>query len=195
MLALDRQGTTVAIWLGLYLYGDSLSLPFYQDDVAHIRWLSRLNEQSPDPLCYRNWHSGLPAPGRDVIEIVVLAPRVNTIRYGFAFYEHQHAQHECGLGRHSVGVRLDRQSQSDIWTGGLAAIFFGVPCPSLTRLYPGSTSFIYPDKQFTSTVLMVLFYWEGRTSRDPNRPFDFGLIVLCFLSPFEIEYGLMNSRL
>ncbi|MCB0000559.1 MAG: hypothetical protein KDE56_32560, partial [Anaerolineales bacterium] len=33
-------GVVVGIWFSYWLYSSSLSLPYLQEDVTHIRWLS-----------------------------------------------------------------------------------------------------------------------------------------------------------
>lgn len=179
-------GVCLGVWLGYLLYADTLSLPFFEDDPIHLRWLS--------------WHS--------LLDAFLTAEAVPTYRplglaiikfwyYLLGYHDpvwlrfHNIAFHSLNVALTGVlAVRLDR----GVWryaTGGVAAVLFAI-LPFGYQAIPWINNFFYPLNNLL-LLLMALVYWEAR--RQESRPLLGLALFLCFLAPFEIEYGLMAGGL
>jgi hypothetical protein len=184
-------GLFVGIWLGYALYANSLSLPFFQDDFGHIRWLSVLN--SPfDPFITA---TGLPAY-RPLGEMLLKIWYLVLGRHDPAWLRFLNiAMHSLNTVLvAALAMRLDR-GRGRYLTAGLAAVLFGA-LPFAYQAVPWINVFFYPLNNLRQ-LLMVLFYWQARVrarDRGSNRLLALAFL-LCFLSPFGIEYGLVNGGL
>ncbi len=180
-------GVAIGIWLSLFLYIDSLSLPFFEDDVIHIRWLSRLSS----PFSPFITADGVPAYrplGKTILKLwYLLLGRHDAAWLRFLNI----SMHNLDIALvAALAFRLDRSRWRYV-TAGLAAMLFAV-LPFAYQAIPWINVFFYPLNSLLQ-LLMVLFYWEARTRRS-NSLLVLAL-ALCALSPFEIEYGLMSSGL
>lgn len=180
-------GVILGVWLGYALYANSLSLPFFEDDFAHIRWLSALS--SPfEPFITA---TGLPAY-RPLGEMLLKVWYLLLGRHDPAWLRFLNiAMHSLNTALvAALAMRLDR-GRGRYLTAGIAAVLFGA-LPFAYQAIPWINVFFYPLNNLLQ-LLMVLFYWQGRV-RDSNRLLVVAFI-LCFISPFEIEYGLVNGGL
>jgi hypothetical protein len=82
-------------------------------------------------------------------------------------------------------------SRRRYWTAGIAALLFGT-FPFAYQAIPWINNFFYPLANLL-LLAMTAVYWQARV-RHSNRLLALALF-LCFLAPFEIEYGLMASGL
>jgi hypothetical protein len=88
----------------------------------------------------------------------------------------------------ALALRLDRSAHRTL-AAGLAAVLFAV-LPYGYQAVPWINVFFYPLNGLLQ-LGMALCYWEGRVRRRRSLlALAFGL---CFLAPFEIEYGLLNA--
>lgn len=179
-------GVFLGICLSLYLYADSLSLPYLQEDSRHIRWLAWHNPIEP-------FFSAAGAPayrplGKSIMKIwyLVLGHHDRAwLRYhNFAF----NILNVALTGR--LAAWFDRRRQRYV-TGGLAALLFG-GFPFAYQAVPWINNFFYPLENFL-LLAMTAVYWQARL-RSSNKLLALALF-LCFLAPFEIEYGAMASSL
>ena len=180
-------GVIIALWLTFYLYANTLSLPFYQDDFGHIRWLSGFD--SP----FRPFVTAVGVPAyRPLGEMLLKIWYLLLGQHDAAWLRFLNITMHClniALTA-ALAFRLDR-SPRRYWTAGLAAVLFAA-LPFSYQAVPWINVFFYPLNNLLQ-LFMLLFYWEGRKSGRPR------LLILaflcCFLSPFEIEYGLVNGGL
>ncbi|MDX1616199.1 MAG: hypothetical protein R3300_17940 [Candidatus Promineifilaceae bacterium] len=180
-------GVVMGVWLSMMLYIDTLNVPFFQDDVAHIRWLAGLDS----PLEPFITAAGLPAYrplGEMLLKVwYLLLGQHNATWLRF-----------LNISMHSLNValvaglawRLDRSRQRAV-TAAIAALLFAT-LPFAYQAIPWVNVFFYPLNNLLQ-LLMLLFYWSGRV-RGSGRLLAVGLFF-AFLSPFEIEYGLVNGGL
>lgn len=180
-------GVIIALWLTLYLYANTLSLPFYQDDFGHIRWLSGFD--SP----FRPFVTAFGIPAyRPLGEMLLKIWYLLLGRHDATWLRFLNISMHClnvALVA-ALAFRLER-SRLRYWTAGLAAVLFAA-LPFSYQAVPWINVFFYPLNNLLQ-LLMLLFYWEGRKR---GRPRLLALaFFLCFLSPFEIEYGLVNGGL
>lgn len=179
-------GVFLGIWLSLYLYADTLSLPYLQEDSAHIRWLSWHNPIEPFLTA-----EGAPAYrplGKSIIKVWYLVQGHHD-RAWLRFHNIVlNILNIALIGKVAVG--LDR-SRLRYFTGGLAATFFSA-LPFAYQAVPWINNFFYPMVDFL-LLLMVAVYWRARLRQ--SRRLLFLAIFLCFLAPFEIEYGIMGAGL
>lgn len=180
-------GLALGIWLSSALYVDTLSLPFFEDDPGHIRWLSQFNS----PFSPFITAAGIPAY-RPLGEMLLKLWYIFLGRHDAAWLRF------LNINMHYLNValvaalawRLDAGRWRYV-TAGIAATLFGV-LPFAYQAIPWINVFFYPLNNLLQ-LLMVLVYWEARIRRSNSL-----LVValfLCALSPFEIEYGLMSSGL
>lgn len=180
-------GLALGIWLSSALYLDTLSLPFFEDDPGHIRWLSHFSS----PFTPFITAAGIPAY-RPLGEMLLKLWYLILGRHDAAWLRF------LNISMHSLNValvaalawRLDAGRWRYV-TAGIAATLFGV-LPFAYQAIPWINVFFYPLNNLLQ-LLMVLVYWEARVRRSNSL-----LVValfLCALSPFEIEYGLMSSGL
>lgn len=179
-------GVLAAGIVTMILYGDSLGLPFFQDDTIHIRWLSWHSlidtwltaEAMPD---YRPL-------GRFIIKLWWLLLGYHDEAWLRFHNIGLHVVNSALVG--ALATRLSRRRERTV-DGGLAAALFAAS-PWAFQAVPWINVFFYP-LLMALLMLMVLLYWEGRTRRQP------ALIALAVflgaLAPFEIEHGLMACGL
>lgn len=180
-------GLAMGIWLSSALYADTLSLPFFEDDPGHIRWLSQFS----NPFTPFITAAGIPAY-RPLGEMLL------KLWYMFLGRHDATWLRFLNISMHSLNVALVGALAWRLGTGrwryvtaGVAATLFGV-LPFAYQAIPWINVFFYPLNNLLQ-LLMVLVYWEARVKRSNSL-----LVValfLCALSPFEIEYGLMSSGL
>lgn len=176
----------VGIWFSYWLYSSSLSLPYLQEDVTHIRWLS--------------WHTPfnvfITADGAP--DYRPLGKAIIKVWY-LLLGHHDRAwlrYHNIVLNALNVALTavlatwIDRSRQRYV-TGGLAAILFGT-LPFAYQAIPWINNFFYPLINFL-LLLATAVYWQARV-RHSTR-----LLIVAFLialvAPFEIEYGAMGFAL
>jgi hypothetical protein len=172
--------------LSLFLYADSLSLPYLQEDSAHIRWLSWHNPIEPFFTA-----KGAPAYrplGKSIIKVWYLILGYHDPAWLRFHNIVLNILNIALIGK--VIVWLDCSRQRYV-TGGLAATFFST-LPFAYQAIPWINNFFYPLVGFL-LLLMVTLYWQARL-RHSNRLLLLA-IFLCFLAPFEIEYGIMGGSL
>lgn len=179
-------GVFLALWLSFYLYGSSLSLPFLQEDSFHIRWLSWHNPIEP-------FFTAEGAPdyrplGKSIIKVWYLV-----LGYHDPAWLRFHNISLNALNSALVavlGTWLDR-SQRRYLVGGTAALIFS-SLPFSYQAVPWINNFFYPLGTFL-LLLTAAVYWQARLHRS-NRLLVLALL-LCFIAPFQIEYGLMGGGL
>lgn len=180
-------GLMAGIWLTMALYTNTLSLPFFEDDYSHIRWLSGLSS----PFAPFITAAGLPAYrplGETLLKIWYLLLGRHDPAWLRYLNISMHALNVALVA--ALTLRLDRSRQRYL-TAGLAAMLFGT-FPFAYQAIPWINVFFYPLNNLLQ-LSMVLFYWEARV-RSSRRLLGLALF-LCFLSPFEIEYGLLSCTL
>ena len=179
-------GVALAIGLTSFLYLNTLSLPFFQDDVIHIRWLST----------------------RSIVEPFVTAENLPTYR---PLGESLMKLWWSVLGRHDpailrlqnilmhalnaalvalLALRFDRSGRRYV-VAGIAAILFAA-FPFAYQAVVWINVFFYPLGTLL-LLLAALSYWQARTAGSIRW-----LLVawlMCFLAPAEIEWGLMSGAL
>jgi hypothetical protein len=179
-------GLFLGLWLGFYLYGSSLSLPFLQEDSFHIRWLSGHNPIEP-------FFTAEGAPdyrplGKSIIKLWYLILGYHDpvwLRF------HNISLNALNIALVAVlGVWLDR-SRRRFLTGGTAALIFSA-LPFSYQAIPWINNFFYPLGTFL-LLMMAAVYWQARLHRS-DRLLVLALL-LCFIAPFQIEYGLMGGGL
>lgn len=176
----------LGIWLSYLLYSSSLSLPYLQEDVTHIRWLSWHTpfnvfitaEGAPD---YRPL-------GKAIIKLWYLLLGHHDrawLRY------HNIALNALSIALTAVLATWIDRTPRRYHTGGLAAILFGT-LPFAYQAIPWINNFFYPLINFL-LLLATAVYWQARTRRSTPRLLLAFLIAL--IAPFEIEYGAMGFAL
>jgi hypothetical protein len=180
-------GLAIAAWLAYLLYINTLSLPFFEDDFAHIRWLAQFNSPFPPWVTA----TGIPAYrplGEMLLKIwYMILGRHDPVWLRFLNI----AMHGLNVALvAALAVRLDR-SRYRYWTAGIAAVLFSV-LPFAYQAVVWINVFYYPLNDLLQ-LAMALCYWQART-QGSNRLLVLALF-LAFLSPFGIEYGLVNGGL
>ena len=179
-------GVTLAIWLSYWLYGRSLSFPFLQEDVSHIRWLEGFRHVdifftaagAPD---YRPL-------GKFIIKL-----------WDIVLGEHNRAwlrYHNLVFNALSIALTGRLISWIDprrgrYATGGFAAILFAA-FPFAYQAIPWINNFFYPLINLL-LLLMTAIYWQARQRHD--RRLLILALLLAVIAPFEIEYGAMGFTL
>ena len=179
-------GLIFGVWLSFVLYAGTLSLPFLQEDSTHIRWLSW-----HDPIEPFFSAEGAPAYrplGKSIIKVWYLILGHHD-RIWLRF--HNIAFNALNIALIAALASWVDNSRHRYWTGGIAAILFGT-FPFAYQAIPWINNFFYPLANFL-LLAMTAVYWQARV-RHSNRLLALALF-LCFLAPFEIEYGLMASGL
>jgi hypothetical protein len=179
-------GLLLAVWLNYYLYGSSLSLPFLQEDSSHIRWLSGLNPI--DPFFTAKGAPDYRPLGKSIIKLWYLV-----LGYHDPVWLRFHNIVLNALNAALVAVLavwLDRSYRRYLF-GGMTALIFA-SLPFAYQAVPWINNFFYPLGTFL-LLLMTAVYWQARL-RNSNRLLALALL-LCFIAPFQIEYGLMGGAL
>ncbi|MGD2077593.1 MAG: hypothetical protein PVH18_04390, partial [Chloroflexota bacterium] len=180
-------GVAIAIWLAYWLYINTLNLPFFEDDFAHIRWLAQFDS----PFLPFVTATGIPAYrplGEMLLKLwYMILGQHDPVWLRFLNI----AMHSLDVALvAALATRLDT-SRYRYWTAGIAAILFSI-LPFAYQAVVWINVFYYPLNNLLQ-LTMALCYWQAR-SQDSK-----GLLLLAlflaFLSPFGIEYGLVNGGL
>lgn len=175
-------GVIAAVSLTFLLYGDTLGFPFLQEDSTHIRWLSTLNPI--DPFLTARGAPDYRPLGKSIIKAWYLLlgehDRVWLRFHNFVFNALNVALVAVLASWADVGRRR-------YWTAAFAALLFAT-LPFAYQAIPWINNFFYPLANLL-LLLMTAVYWQARV-RNSNTLLALALF-LCFLAPFEIEYGLM----
>ena len=177
-------GIALAVGLTLLLYLNTLSLPFFQDDVIHIRWQSTHTVIDPfftakNLPIYRPLGESLMKVwwlilGRNDASILrlqnILTHALNAVLVALLM------------------VRMDRSTRR-FAAAGLAAVLFAA-FPFAYQAVIWINVFFYPLGTFL-LLMTALIYWHART-RGSIRWLLLAWF-LCFLAAAEIEYGLMTG--
>lgn len=179
-------GVIFGVWVSFYLYVDTLSVPYLQEDVSHINWLASRN---PIELFFSA--KGAPAYrplGKSIIKIwyLILGEHFRPwLRYQNILLNTL----SIALIGH-LGAKLDSTRQR-YWTGGVAALLFSA-YPFSYQAIPWINNFFYPMENFLLLVMLAL-YWRGREVG--SKALIALSIFFCALAPFEIEYGVVGAGL
>lgn len=179
-------GIFLAIGLSLYLYAGTLTLPFFQEDSMHIRWLSWHNPIEP-------FFTAVGAPdyrplGKSILKFWYLVLGHHDpvwLRWHNIVFN---ILNIVLIGKLMSWLNTSRQRYV---AGGLAALLFGA-LPFAYQAIPWINNFFYPLVNLL-LLSMTAVYWQARL-RHSRRLLVLALF-LCALAPFEIEYGLMASSL
>jgi hypothetical protein len=179
-------GLGVASLLIAALYLNTLSLPFFQDDVIHLRWLSYHSLLDP-------WLTAENLPNyRPLGEFLLKLWSVILGYNAAAFLRLQnilmHLIDTCLVA--ALALCLDPSERRYI-VAGLAAMLFAV-FPFAYQAVVWINVFFYP----LGVLLMlscVLSYYRARTTGKSR--WLWATWLLCFLAPAEIEWGLMTGAL
>lgn len=179
-------GLMAALALTLLLYLNTLSLPFFQDDVIHARWLSTRTALDPwltaeNLPTYRPLGESLLKLWYDVLGRHVPAVlRLQNIL--------MHALNAALVAL--LALRFDGSKRRYL-TAGLAAVLFAA-FPFAYQAVVWINVFFYP----LGTLLMLLCalaYMRARTRG--QRRWLVAAWLMCFLAPAEIEWGLMTGAI
>ena len=179
-------GIALAVGLTLALYLDTLSLPFFQDDVIHIRWLSSRGILDPF-LTAENLPTYRPL-GESLMKVwwTILgrhdpaALRLQNIL--------MHALNAALVAL--LALRVDRSDRRYLVAGIAAVLFAAFPFAYQAVIWVNV--FFYPLGTLL-LLLAALSYWLSRT-RGSVRWLLITWLV-CFLAPAEIEWGLMSGAI
>ncbi|HEY4690583.1 MAG TPA: hypothetical protein VIK33_14815, partial [Anaerolineae bacterium] len=179
-------GLAAALALSLALYLDTLSLPFFQDDVIHIRWLSTHGILDPF-LTAENLPTYRPL-GESVMKLwwTILGhhdPAVLRLQNIL-----MHALNAALIAL--LALRVDRSERRYV-VAGVAAVLFAV-FPFAYQAVIWINVFFYPLGTLL-LLLAALCYWQARTKGSIRWLLSAWL--LCFLAPAEIEWGLMSGAI
>ncbi len=177
----------MGLMLASALYVNTLSLPFFEDDARHIRWLSQISS----PLTPFITASGVPAY-RPLGKMLLKLWYLLLGRHDAAWLRF------LNISMHSLNIafvaavarRLDNGRYRYV-TAGTAAVLFGV-FPFAYQAIPWINVFFYPLNNLLQ-ISMVAVYWQARVRL--SNPLLAIALILCALSPFEIEYGLVSGGL
>jgi hypothetical protein len=176
-------GIIAAIWLSYTLYAGTLSFPFLQEDVSHIRWLE--------------WHSplqiflsaeGAPAYrplGKFIIKLwdIILGEHNRAwLRY------HNLLFNALGIALAGRLIAWIDRRPTRYATGGFAALLFAA-LPFAYQAIPWINNFFYPLINLL-LLLLTTVYWQARV-RNNKRLLALALF-LAVITPFQIEYGVMG---
>ncbi|HET7087872.1 MAG TPA: hypothetical protein VFL17_04415 [Anaerolineae bacterium] len=179
-------GVALAIGLTSLLYLNTLSLPFFQDDVIHIRWLSTRSLADPF-LTAENLPTYRPL-GESLMKLwwsVLGRHDPVTLRLQNIL---THALNATLVAL--LALRLDRSARRYVVGGVAAALFAAFPFAYQAVVW--INVFFYPLGTLL-LLLAALSYWQARTAGSIRW-----LLVawlMCFLAPAEIEWGLMSGAL
>jgi hypothetical protein len=179
-------GIASAVTLSLVLYLNTLSLPFFQDDVIHLRWLSYHNAIDPW-LTAENLPTYRPL-GESLLKVwfMVLGRNVPSILRSQNILTHALNAVLIAL----LVLRLDA-TRRRYTVAGLAAVLFAA-LPFAYQAVIWINVFFYPLGTLL-LLLAALTYFQARTTGKMRW-----LILTwlwCFLAPAEIEWGLMSGAL
>lgn len=177
-------GVILAVWLSYYLYAASLGLPFLQEDSTHILWLA-----SRSPLDSFLTAAGDPAYrplGKAIIKVWYLLLGQHDIPWLRLHNIVFNALNIALIG--VIASWLDR-GRARYLSGGVAALLFAA-LPFAYQAIPWINNFFYPLENLL-LLGMTAVYYQSR-QRHCNRLLVLALF-LCFLAPFQIEYGVMSG--
>ena len=179
-------GLALALVLTFVLYLNTLSLPFFQDDVIHARWLSTRSVIDPW-LTAENLPTYRPL-GESLLKLwfVILGGNIPAVLRLQNILMH-------GLNAALVALlalRLDHSKRRYV-TAGVAAVLFAA-FPLAYQAVIWINVFFYPLGTLL-LLLAALSYWRARTRG--STKWLLLTWLLCFLAPAEIEWGLMSGAL
>ena len=166
-----------------FLYKEALGLPFFFDDMIHLRWL--------------DWHS-LPSVWTTAEGLGYYRPLTMSfwkIGHMVLGYYDPMLSHLLNLVLHGINAALTGYVAWRLWLGNgqklfalLATLFF-LSYPFSFQAVPSSSSL---SKPLIATLMLVsvVLYWEARRKNAK------GLMILsllfAFLAPFAYESGVMT---
>lgn len=179
-------GLALAIVLTGVLYLNTLSLPFFQDDVIHARWLSTRSVIDPW-LTAENLPTYRPL-GESLLKLwfVILGGNVPAV-----LRLQNILMHVLNAGLVALlALRLDHTKRRYITAGIAATLFAAFPLAYQAVIW--INVFFYPLGTLL-LLLAALSYWRART----RGSIGWLLLtwLLCFLAPAEIEWGLMSGAI
>lgn len=179
-------GLMLAVVLTLVMYLNTLSLPFFQDDVIHARWLSTRGVIDPW-LTAENLPTYRPL-GESLLKLwsIVLGGNVPAVLRLQNILMHALNAALVAL----LALRLDRSKHRCV-TAGISAVLFAA-FPLAYQAVIWINVFFYPLGTML-LLLCALSYWRARTRG--STPWLLLAWLLCFLAPAEIEWGLMSGAI
>jgi hypothetical protein len=179
-------GLAGAVALTLALYLNTLSLPFFQDDVIHLRWLSYHNVIDP-------WLTAANLPtyrplGESLLKLWAMLLGANVPSILRLQNILMHAVNAVLIA--VLVLRLDATQRRYV-VAGLAALLFAA-LPFAYQAVIWINVFFYPLGTLL-LLLSALTYFHARTTGQVRW-----LILTwlwCFLAPAEIEWGLMSGAI
>lgn len=179
-------GLALALVLTFVLYLNTLSLPFFQDDVIHARWLSTHSVIDPW-LTAENLPTYRPL-GESLLKLwfVILGGNVPAVLRLQNILIHVLNAALVAL----LALRLDHTQRRYITAGIAAALFAAFPLAYQAVIW--INVFFYPLGTLL-LLLAALSYWRART----RGSIGWLLLtwLLCFFAPAEIEWGLMSGAI
>ncbi len=167
----------------LFLYREALGLPFFFDDMIHLRWL--------------DWHS-LPAVWTTAEGLGYYRPLTMSFwkigHMALGYYDPM-LSHLLNLVLHAINAALTGYVAWRLWPGTgqklfavLSTLFF-LSYPFSFQAVPSSSSL---SKPLIATLMLasVLLYWEAR--RRKARGLMALSLLFGFLAPFAYESGVMT---
>ncbi len=179
-------GIALAVGLTFLLYLNTLSLPFFQDDVIHIRWQSTHNVIEPF-ITAKNLPIYRPL-GESLMKVwwLILGRNDPALLRLQNILTHTLNAVLVAL----LVLRIDR-SKRRFAVAGLAAVLLAA-FPFAYQAVIWINVFFYPLGTCL-LLLTALIYWHART-RGSTRWLLLAWL-LCFLAAAEIEYGLMTGAI
>jgi hypothetical protein len=179
-------GLALALLLTFGLYLNTLSLPFFQDDVIHARWLSTRSVIDPW-LTAENLPTYRPL-GESLLKLwsILLGGNVPAVLRLQNILLHALNAALVAL----LALRLDHSKRRCV-TAGIAAVLFAA-FPLAYQAVIWINVFFYPLGTML-LLLCALSYWRARTRG--STPWLLLAWLLCFLAPAEIEWGLMSGAI
>ncbi len=179
-------GLALALVLTFVLYLNTLSLPFFQDDVIHARWLSTRSVIDPW-LTAENLPTYRPL-GESLLKVwfVILGGYVPAVLRLQNILMHVLNAALVAL----LALRLDHTKHRYMTAGIAATLFAAFPLAYQAVIW--INVFFYPLGTLL-LLLAALSYWRART----RGSIGWLLLtwLLCFLAPAEIEWGLMSGAI
>lgn len=179
-------GLVLALVLTFVLYLNTLSLPFFQDDVIHARWLSTRSVIDPW-LTAENLPTYRPL-GESLLKLwfVILGGSVPAVLRLQNILMHVLNAALVAL----LALRLDHTKHRYVTAGIATALFAAFPLAYQGVIW--INVFFYPLGTLL-LLLAALSYWRART----RGSIRWLLLtwLLCFLAPAEIEWGLMSGAI
>ncbi len=179
-------GVILAVWLVYAFWTNMLDLPFYEDDFMHLRWLQ--GRSLFEPFLTAEFLPTYRPLGESLLKFWFLVQG----RHDPVWLRFQNialtAINAALVAR--LATWVDR-SRRRFLSGGLAALFF-TALPFAYQAIPWINVFFYPLETFL-LLSTALAYWKARES----GRLSWLLLAwfFCFLSPFEIEQGLMANTI